>query len=118
MAMSTGGWEAASRYARSGLPYLLFEPMPFDDGQAPLVIFLHGSGERTKHRDRLDKNALCQVGLPKLVVAGSPGVSRAIAIACPQTSENRWAQETERVIDLVDELMEATGTSITATSPV
>lgn len=97
------------------LPYLLFEPdrgvRP--DGRAPLIIFLHGSGESgdgDSSHDSLAKLERC--GLPQVAAADAlPATEEeglALRIVAPQAGPEHWEPHLKdgRVLGLVDELIE------------
>lgn len=81
-----------------GYKYLVALPEGYEDGSAdefPLVVFLHGAGERGTDLELLKKH-----GPPKLVAAGKklPAI-----VACPQVPEGETWNE-HGVKALVDEL--------------
>ena len=68
----------------NGLQYLLYLPEKYgDDKQWPLVVFLHGSGERGTKIDRVKKH-----GPPKLVAAGRQFPFILVSPQCPR--DQRW----------------------------
>jgi predicted peptidase len=61
------------------LKYLLYLPKDYDQKESwPLVLFLHGIGERGDNLDLVKKN-----GLPKLIAAGKEFPFIAISPQCP-----------------------------------
>jgi len=65
--------------AEGGYPYLIFKPRGYDADRTqrwPLVIFLHGSGERGTDIEVVKKN-----GPPK-IIAQHPGYGQARSAAC------------------------------------
>lgn len=95
----------ARRESESALPYLIFstEPVLGRADQVPLVIFLHGYGERGGDVDALP--TLLARALPKLADAGTVPVPEPVLIACPQTFQERWVDDATRVLRLVRELV-------------
>jgi predicted peptidase len=89
--------EAERRTSSEGLPYLLFRPA---SRPAPLIVFLHGWGERAH-----DGN-----GLELLFVHSLPAVARdgdlPFFIACPQTAHGEWGTDAAGVAALADELVD------------
>ncbi len=87
------------------LPCLLFTPRAPADGPRPLVVFLHGVGERGHTDETLDR--LRVHSLPHLATEGAlPDVAGApfpFMVACPQTAGG-WADETDRLAHLLDVL--------------
>jgi predicted peptidase len=97
----------------SELPYALFGPAgePPGDGR-PLLVFLHGTGERGESVRTLGE--LLVHSLPFL--AASDRLPEAVAgapfpfiVACPQIGGGAWVDYADRVIGLVDELCERGG---------
>lgn len=84
-----------------GLEFLLYLPEGYekeDDERWPLVVFLHGAGERG---DDLSKVAIH--GPPKKVAAGE---SFPFILASPQCPEDSWWTD-EPVLELIDHLENA-----------
>jgi len=86
------------------LDYLLFLPREYRrDGKWPLVIFLHGAGERGR-----DLEVVRKIGLPKQISLGdaSPvgtAVLNSFILASPQCPANcGW--EPERIMGLIEHL--------------
>lgn len=73
-----------------GLPYLLYHPAKADQ-PAPLILFLHGSGERGTNPVAIEKYCL-----PKFLSAGMEIPFRVYAPQCP--AETRWIEIEEQVM--------------------
>lgn len=74
--------------ADSPLPYLLALPDGYEEAPAggwPLVLFLHGAGERGADLDKLSLH-----GLPKELAAGRSFPFVAAAPQCPEESDWYW----------------------------
>jgi predicted peptidase len=85
------------RFDFEGLPVLVQEPEPQPETVSPLVLFLHGSGERG-----IDGWSALRYGLPE--VAGRPEIAR-IRIAVPQCPPgDRWIDWLEPLASLVEVL--------------
>jgi predicted peptidase len=95
--------------ARTGLPFLLHRgPGALNGEHAPLLVFLHGSGERGDTVESLDR--LLAHSLPWVVAHDRlPSEASTFLIACPQTSQKMWRHEAPRVIDLIDEVCRGHG---------
>ena len=97
----------------SDLPYALFEPArPAPADARPLMVFLHGTGERGESVRSL--GTLLVHSLPFL--AASDRLPEAVAgapfpflIACPQIGDGAWVDYADRVVGLVDELHDSAG---------
>lgn len=87
---------SVDRSVRYELPYLLAEPEGID-GPWPVVLFLHGAGERG---DDLDLVAVH--GPPKQLREGRRLPFLMVAPQCPQDSWWNW--QTEALIALLDEI--------------
>jgi predicted peptidase len=77
--------ESRERFDAGGkqaLHYLRFLPEGYEDGKHPLVIFLHGSGERGGDLDMLKKH-----GPPKTAMAGH---GFPFILVAPQCPAGRW----------------------------
>lgn len=91
-----------SRKDFSKLPYLLYIPeaqMEMNQSQIPLMVFLHGMGERG--------DDLCSVrvhGLPKVIENGLTLPMFVVSPQCPATTA--WSEISEVVNDLIDSLCE------------
>ena len=72
------------------LDYLLYLPKEYDesDKKYPLVIFLHGAGERGSDTEKLKVH-----GIPKLIAAGQDFEFIAVAPQCP--SDKWWGEFVE-----------------------
>jgi predicted peptidase len=100
--------------AHDSLPYLLFEPDrdAHSDGEVPLIVFLHGSGEcgdGDPSHDSLGKLESC--GLPQVAAANAlPLIEEGLAlrVAAPQAGPEHWDPHLEdgRVLGIIDELVE------------
>ena len=79
-------WEPETEGARAEVPYRLRRPIAAD-GDAPLVVFLHGAGERGSENER----QLIHFGA-RLEGAALDALDRAYAL-CPQCPEGqRWVE--------------------------
>jgi predicted peptidase len=80
------------------LAYLLYLPKDYDQRDSwPLLVFLHGIGERGNDLDAVKRH-----GPPKLIAQGR---EYPMVVASPQCPADRWWQATESTA-LVDELVE------------
>lgn len=91
------------RKSAEGMHYLLFRPRQKPDGEAPLIVFLHGWGERGDSRRKL--NELRVHSLPRLAIEDGVPDPFPFLVACPQTPHSPWADDAGRVAALVDELV-------------
>lgn len=93
-----------------GLPCLVFTPRAEAEGPRPLIVFLHGVGERGDSVGTLDR--LLVHSLPWRASAGSLPAVRGgpfpYIVACPQTAGG-WEEESGRVGHLIDRLAERHG---------
>lgn len=78
------------------LPYLLYRPDTATN--APLVLFLHGSGERGS-----DLEQVATVGLPHLL-SRLPEPAFVVAPQCPENS--RWTEHLDGLKALLDDLLD------------
>jgi len=78
------------------LAYQLYLPPNYrDGGQFPLLLFLHGSGERGWQIERLNK-----FGPPKQIAQGA---ELPFIVLCPQCpAEERWEQNERELLMLLD----------------
>ncbi len=83
------------------LPYLLYFPKDGTerrDGKYPLILFLHGMGERGNHLEDLYNSAL-----PKML---NEGMDLPFIVAMPQCpGDSYWTEETKSLKFLIDELI-------------
>jgi predicted peptidase len=80
------------------LPYLLYLPKDYDPQKHwPLVLFLHGSGERGTNLTRVTRH-----GLPKLVEEGQDFPFILVSPQCPKRSN--WDMQTRDLNMLLDEI--------------
>ncbi|NSW51621.1 MAG: glycoside hydrolase family 3 C-terminal domain-containing protein [Anaerolineae bacterium] len=83
------------------LPYLLYQPDGFQAGRNglyPLLLFLHGMGERG--------NDLCSIrihGLPRVIENGGRFPFFIVSPQCPKTTV--WSEISDSVNALIDQLM-------------
>src|SRR4051795_11326489 len=90
------------------MPYLLFRGPGAPDHGAPLVVFLHGSGEGGDEVATLDR--LLVHSLPWVAATGHlPAKADSFLIACPQSSTRLWREDAQRVLDIMDELCRSEG---------
>lgn len=83
------------------LPYKLYLPKNYaeTDEAFPIVMFLHGSGQRGN-----DLSNLAETGLPQNIEAGA---DYPFIVLAPQCPENQWwAQYSEALLQLVDATMQ------------
>lgn len=83
------------------LPYKLYLPPAYDPASTqtyPLLLFLHGAGERGH-----DLRALVTQGLPKKLEAGDDLPFIVLAPQCPP--DDWWASHSKAVIALLDSVM-------------
>lgn len=78
------------------LPYLLYAPETEADARLPLILFLHGAGERGSDLDRVTTQGLPQL-LPNL-----PAPAFVVAPQCPASSW--WTLELSALEALLDEV--------------
>ncbi len=79
------------------LPYLLYTPKL--KGKLPLVMFLHGAGERGNNLDLVKIH-----GIPKLIEQGKEFPFIAVSPQCPKDSW--WTLEHEALKALLDKIVE------------
>ena len=87
---------------KSELPYLLTLPRGYVEASAqrwPLVLFLHGMGERGEDLALVEKH-----GPPKLIAAGREFPAIVVSPQCPVQSQFGWS--TAAVLALLDDVME------------
>ena len=84
------------------LPYFIYEPRA--SGALPLVLFLHGSGERGDGQGELER--VKTYGLPRIFETHDPFPEpvRLIAPQCPE--ETRWIDHLEPLKALLDDAVE------------
>lgn len=76
---------------RVQMDYLLYLPKEYDSKESwPLLLFLHGSGERGEDLERVKKH-----GPPKLVAEGK---DFPFIVVSPQCPNDRWWEPTELVV--------------------
>ena len=82
------------------LPYLLYAPDAQTD-KLPLVLFLHGSGERGDGEDALER--VKRYGLPDVLKTRQPFPEDVLVIApqCPE--ETRWTDHLDALKALLDD---------------
>lgn len=81
------------------LPYLLYEPDYHDIAdEIPLIVFLHGRGERGT-----DLSLVNKWGVPKYLDSGQELPALVYAPQCPESVEN-WVTILGKVISKIDEL--------------
>ncbi len=95
----------SGRDGRPSLPYLLYLPQNYDSQQGerwPLVLFLHGAGERGDGGETL--KTLTSNGLPKLVKEGQEFPFLIVSPQCP--ANDWWSEETlvQQLGALLDEI--------------
>lgn len=84
------------------LKYLLYTPPDYEetDGKWPLLLFLHGMGERGEHLDMLKKH-----GPPRLIEEGQDFPFIVVSPQCP--ADSFWTMELDALRALVAEITEA-----------
>jgi predicted peptidase len=95
---------------RRPLPYLVFPPA-VSETLSPLIVFLHGNGERGgKKWSRRTLSKLTETGLPQLAAEDRlptvDGRPFPMTILCPQAKEG-WKPHHAEVLGLVDQLIES-----------
>jgi predicted peptidase len=86
---------------RVKLGYLLYLPEGYGDEPGkkwPLVLFLHGAGERGSDIERVKVH-----GIPKLAEAGQSFPFIAVSPQCPENTG--WGAQTEELKSFIDEIM-------------
>lgn len=83
------------------LEYLLYLPSGYEDSDKdwPLLVFLHGLGERGP-----DINKVKMHGPPKLIEQGQQFPFIVVSPQCPEGSW--WTYETDKILALIDEITE------------
>ena len=82
------------------LAYLTYLPSNYDDSQIyPLIIFLHGFGERGNDLERVKV-----IGLPFEIEQGRELDAIVVAPQCP--GDTRWAHEIPALSQLLDKLID------------
>lgn len=80
--------------------YLLYLPKNYETKEKwPLIIFLHGMGERGKNLDRIKRH-----GLPKLIEQGHDFPFIIISPQCPRMSY--WSMQLDNLKELIDDIKE------------
>ena len=100
-------FEIRRTQSAAGLPYALCEPGAPDGGARPLIVFLHGRGERGDSVASLGKlfvHCIPFLAERDMLPATVSGTAFPFAIGCPQTNLGRWLDEADRLVALVDEL--------------
>jgi len=88
------------RKADLELGYLLYVPKDYSADKAwPLVVFLHGAGERGSNLEQLKAH-----GLPKLIAQGQDFEFIVVSPQCP--TNKWWVGLDSHVIALIDETMD------------
>lgn len=96
--MSSNQQEQVFTYRARRLPYLLSLPVDYNPAQRwPLILFLHGAGERGNNLDLLKI-----YGIPALVEAGQAFPFIAVSPQCP--AGTWWTRELEILTALLDEI--------------
>jgi predicted peptidase len=83
-----------------GCDYLLYLPADYGKDtkkQWPLIMFLHGGGERGKNLA-----ALKSIGLPKMISRGRSFDFIIVSPQCP--NDTSWTEQSEVLINLLDEV--------------
>lgn len=81
------------------LQYLLYLPEDYEKAEKeyPLVLFLHGAGERGNDIELVKRN-----GPPKLIEEGKNFPFILVSPQCPE--QTRWSYQTQSLIALLDEI--------------
>jgi predicted peptidase len=79
--------------------YLLYLPADYGKNKEkwPLILFLHGAGERGKNLEDLKKQ-----GLPKMIAQGKSFDFIIVSPQCP--NDLWWPEQTDTLINLLDEI--------------
>ena len=86
------------RVVKVRMKYLIYLPKDYDQKDSwPLLLFLHGAGERGDNLDLVKTH-----GLPKLIAAGK---QFPFIVVSPQCPNGRWWQPVE-LATLIDEIVE------------
>jgi predicted peptidase len=80
------------------LPYLVYEPPGWSEEPRPLVLFLHGAGERGTDVERVAKE-----GLPREIERGKNFPFVTVSPQCPEG--RAWVDLTTGLTELLDELV-------------
>ena len=80
----------------SDLPHVIYEPDEIPDTPLPLIVFLHGRGERGTDLKRINI-----WGIPKYLDVGNDIPAILYAPQCPDTSEN-WVSQIDKIIAGID----------------
>lgn len=84
------------------LGYILFEPKELVTEKMPLLVFLHGAGERGNGTDQLDR--VKKHGIPQYI---SNGAEYPAYVLCPQCPENMiWNNIVFSLKSLIDNIVE------------
>ncbi len=81
----------------SGMNYIVFHPDVYHD--LPLLVYLHGAGERGK-----DITHLYRHGVPKLISEGKEIPAVVLSPQCPE--QNVWDNVIDRVKKIIDSVVE------------
>jgi predicted peptidase len=84
--------------SHGSLSYLQYEPPGWGEEVRPLVLFLHGAGERGSDPDKVAAH-----GIPREIERGKNFPFVAISPQCPKASS--WVDLTQGLIELLDELV-------------
>lgn len=80
--------------------YLLYAHGDYKKEKLPLIVFLHGAGERGDSMDRLPVVAVH--GIPELIEKGLSPRCVAVSPQCPEGSY--WATEVPYLLEFIDEV--------------
>ena len=87
-----------NRNVKITMNYLLYLPKDYDQKESwPVLLFLHGAGERGDNLDRVKQH-----GLPKLIEAGQ---AFPFIVVSPQCAEGKW-WDPSALAALLDEIVE------------
>ncbi len=91
-----------NRKVNLGIDYLLYLPEDYNTTQQdfPLIVFLHGIGERGTDVNQVKSN-----GLPKRIEQGNQFPFIVVSPQCP--TQSWWTHETSAILALIDEISEA-----------
>jgi predicted peptidase len=81
------------------LPYLLYLPKNAGKKKLPLVMFLHGAGERGNNLDLVKLH-----GIPKLIAEGKEFPFIAVSPQCP--AESWWTMELDALRGLLESVIQ------------
>src|SRR5689334_13359023 len=101
------------RVSDTGMPFLLYRGSGVHAyGRPPLIVFLHGSGERGDTVRTLESvlvHSLPWLAVNQRLPSKVHGMAFPFLIVCHQSSRPLWKDEVTRVIDLINEVCQKEG---------